>query len=207
MQTKSLAVVGAAVLIGSFFGTLWIMDHSGRRLESSTIAAQNNVVLSADPAALAARSLDPAKFARLKTNAWISFANSDNATALLSGWSAPEPWGVWSNGFVAELGFVPEGVAGKTLAFQIACNIFVAPQAPKQKVELWAGTVKLADVELSQSGTISGSIPAGGLRDGAPLIVTLKIPTAIAPSEIPALKSPDPRKLGIGLISARLFEK
>jgi hypothetical protein len=65
--------------------------------------------------------------------------------------------------------------------------------------------MKLADVTF-RKGTNAIAVPLDGLRLalGYPLIIDLRMPLAKSPQQL-AL-SQDPRKLGVGLVSAR-FDK
>jgi hypothetical protein len=164
---------------------------------------RRQIVSIPSPAAL---GYDTSRFPSINMNSSARFAGGENSGALISGWSSPEPWGVWSDGVTAELGIVPQGIAGKNWTLQIACSALVAPGAPMQKVEVWSNTTKVAEVELSRTAFIAVQVAAGALADGSPMVITLKIPHAISPNEIAGSKNHDRRKLGIGLISLRLIE-
>jgi hypothetical protein len=180
--------IAIVVVAGSFFGTLWFIDQFYPRL-----------------------AYDVASFPRVTPGQTLTFANGENRAALISGWSVPESWGIWSDGNQAQLGFVLLGFKSANPTLFIACSPFIAPEIPEQKVELWSRDIQLGDLTLKQGSVppapnapppaIGVSISGFKLGEDYPLIVQLKIPFAKSPKELRI--SEDGRRLGIGLVSIR----
>ncbi|MGY3581600.1 hypothetical protein ACVIGB_000328 [Bradyrhizobium sp. USDA 4341] len=174
--------IAVAVLSGSFFGTLRLIDLF-----------------------LPGLGYDVARFPRLDDRHALTFQNGENRGALIQGWSNPEPWGIWSDGDRAQLGFMIGSVPADQPRLVIECRAFITQRSPEQRVEFWSQNMKLADVTF-RKGTNAIAVPLDGLRlaPGYPLIIDLRMPLAKSPQQL-AL-SQDPRKLGVGLVSAR-FDK
>jgi hypothetical protein len=77
-------IAGAAIVIGSFFGTLWLIT----------------------PTYEAALPL-------VSSGQMLEFSNGKNSTALIDGWSASEAWGHWSDGTSARFGSFVSGSVSK----------------------------------------------------------------------------------------------
>ncbi|MGC0389268.1 DUF7024 domain-containing protein [Bradyrhizobium sp. USDA 241] len=175
-------VIGAVVLGGSFFGSLRLIDWYFPGL-----------------------GYDVASLPRLEIGRTVTFGNGENRGALIQGWSNPESWGVWSDGNLAELGFVVLGSAGEDARLVIEYKAFINDRMPRQEVQFWSRNTELNDVTLAKaSGTITVQLAGLRLGPGYPLILQLRIPLATSPRQL-AL-SQDARKLGLGLVSVR-FEK
>src|SRR6516165_7678056 len=127
MRVILWVLVAVSVLAGSFLVTLWVLD-------------QYFPVL----------GYDTAKFPRVEAGQTLTFGNGENRGALISGWSSPEPWGVWSDGHEAQLGFVPLGVRGDNARVLIECLAFLDAKVPEQRIEFWSQNVPLGDVSLAQ---------------------------------------------------------
>jgi hypothetical protein len=174
-QTAVFMCVGSVVLALSFFGTLWILDTFWPLSSAST-----------------------PPFPHIMLNQKLEFANGMNSSALISGWSTPEAGGVWTDGNEAHLGLIIVNGDGKPklrLSFEGQAAIF--PEAPQQKIELWARNIKLNEMFFTTSAaTFSVSLAELKISSGAyPLELTLKLPLAVIVES---------RKLGFGLISVRL---
>jgi hypothetical protein len=172
--------IAIVVVAGSFFGTLWFIDQFYPGL-----------------------GYDVASFPRVTPGQTLTFANGENRGALISGWSVPESWGIWSDGNQAQLGFVLLRFKSANPTLSIACGAFIAPQIPERKVELWSRDIQLGNLTLKQASNIRVSIRLSGFKLGEdyPLIVQLKIPFAKSPRELGI--SEESRRLGIGLVSIR----
>jgi hypothetical protein len=175
-------VTAAAVLAGSFFGTLWFLDQFFPGLGYDVGGS----------------------FPRVVRGQTLTFRNNENRGALISGWSGEEPWGVWSDGYEAQLGFVVSGISGENARIFIECNAFNRPKGPKQKVEFWSRNTRLGEETLREPSSNSFSIPLSGLKlgEGYPLVLRLKMPFAISPQELHESDA-DQRKLAVGLVSIR----
>jgi hypothetical protein len=180
---RKILWIAAAVVVfaGAFFGTLMLIDKFFPEL-----------------------GYNVADFPRASKGQTLVFKDGENRGALISGWSNPEPWGVWSGGYEAQLGFVVLGISGQDAKIFIECIAFVMPpKLPEQKLELWSRNIKLGEVTLTKSPN-SFSFPLHGLvlGDGHPIILRLKMPFAISPKEL-QIGNDDVRKLAVGLLSIR----
>ena len=140
-------------------------------------------------------------------NQQVDFEDGQNATALVWGWSSPEPWGVWTFGDRATIGLRLLGKARQTdnptLILQV--HAFLAPpKVQMQRIVLRLGWLELAEVAVNQSDTeVAMSLKGADLpRDPVPLVLTLDLPDAISPYV--ALGTGDYRTLAIGIKSLRL---
>jgi len=171
-------VSAAAVLAVSFFGSLQFLDRYFPEYGGSN-------------------------FPRVEGGQTLSFRNGQNRGALISGWSDPDPFGVWSDGNEAQLGFVVLGINGETARIFIECSPFLPAEVPEQKIEVWSRNISLGNVTLTLKSPNSFSIPLSGLKlgEGYPLVLQLRMPFARSPQELHM--NPDVRKLAIKLASVR----
>src|SRR5207302_10521892 len=135
-----------------FFLTLWILDA-----QSPTPTAP---------------PYNAAGLPRVTLGQTLDFRNGQNASALISGWSRPEPQGVWSDGTEAYIGFVTQGMAGKDVSIHFNCGALAVAKWPQQKIEFWSGSTKLSEVTLVKDADNNFSVPLRGLslKDGDPLV-------------------------------------
>ena len=146
---------------------------------------------------------DVSAFPRVAPGQTIDFRAGKNKGALISGWGNPEAGGVWSVGKQAELGLMVEGKLGAGAKVSFQCGAFVSAKLPEQRIEVWSGSTKLADVILPAPENWF-SLPLSRLNwsgDG-PLILTFKTPMAASPQELGM--SSDPRLLAFTLVSIRV---
>lgn len=176
-------LLGTIVLSGSFFGTLYLLDLN-----------------------LAGPGYNVASFPRVDVGQPVKFANGENRTALLEGWSAPEGWGVWSNGNVAALGFVVNAPPDQNIKLIIEGGGFISERLPEQLVEVWSQNTKLIEAKLTKAAGLAIAVPLKGIRFGPsnPLILYLRLPLAASPQQLGI--SQDGRKLGLALANVR-FER
>jgi len=131
----------------------------------------------------------------------FSFGAGNEATALLKdGWSAPERWGVWSDGSSATLELPLEGVGARDLSLVISAHAFVKPPGvTTQEAKVFVGERQLDSIDWASSDIRESTVavPAGMLEGRTHLPVRLEIPTAVAPSSLGV--SEDARALGVGL--------
>lgn len=174
--------IAVTVLSGSFFGTLHVIDRFFPSL-----------------------GYDVARFPRAERGQSLDFQNGHNEGALVEGWSHSEPWGVWSNGDRAQLGFLLVSAPAAQPKLLVRCRAFITATNPEQRIEFWSQNIKLADVTL-RNDTNTVVVPLGELRlrAGSALIIEMRMPLARSPKQL-AL-SHDSRKLAIGLETARFEE-
>jgi hypothetical protein len=118
------------------------------------------------------------------------------APELVSGWSRPEPAGVWSDGPGAVL-LLPAtaGPPGADRLVEVTAMGFALPPNEEQVVGVSSGGRRLATwrVERANWRDYRVTVPAALIRPGEPLRLELSIPGAAAPG------GADQRRLGIGL--------
>jgi hypothetical protein len=80
----------------------------------------------------------------------LDFTQGRNVSALLSGWSAPEPKKVWSDGQAAFIGFIVDWASGEDGPKQVIAHtgIFLAGALNEQHVQVWSAGKKLAEYDL-----------------------------------------------------------
>jgi hypothetical protein len=184
-----LRLAGALVVVlSSFFITLQVLDYWSP----------------VQPASMQPPAYNDAALPRLSPGQKLDFSNGQNRSALLSGWSGPEPSAVWSDGHNAFIGFVVGNGATPREAV-IHADVFLAPpMLAQQTLQVWSAGVKLADYRLNtQHADIR--IPLRGIdtKAGAPVILGLYLTNAIAPHAIS--DSGDMRILGLFLQSLELI--
>ncbi len=143
---------------------------------------------------------DAASLPRLSAGETLDFTNGLNRSAMLSGWSGPEPQGVWSDGHAAYLGFVidkGQGSLPENLVLR-AVPFLVPEKLTEQKVEVWSQGKKIGDYALhANKSEITLPLSNLSISDGAPLILGLYLPNANSPKDLQG-KS-DPRQLAVWL--------
>jgi hypothetical protein len=138
----------------------------------------------------------------------IAFARGTAGTEILgTGWYDPEAWGVWSGAGDALLLLPLPAAAGGDLVLTATAHAFLQAAHPHQEVEVWVGGEKLATWSFTldrNRGPRSVTIPAETVRRvaGRTLPVRLVVLDAASPAGLGA--GPDPRSLGMGLLSLRL---
>ena len=122
---------------------------------------------------------------------------------LLSGWSAPEPWGTWSDGPIATLDVPRVWPEQGSLLLVFEVSVFLAPRQglDAQTVLVSAngrfiGTLRLIGSETRMKVIIPSALVNG---DAGKLVLRFDFPTAASPSDLGL--SPDGRRLAVGLKS------
>ncbi len=125
------------------------------------------------------------------------------ASHLVRGWSAPEPWGVWSNGRKAALMLrVPPDLHSLT----IVADAFTPEASSAQRVVVSLNGFEVANVELRGGDQtiyvlVSEEVRTAAAVTGA-LFLDLLLPDAVSPMAFGM--SDDPRELALGLKSITL---
>jgi hypothetical protein len=138
----------------------------------------------------------------------IPLAQGTPGTEILSfGWYDPEAWGVWSKAGSALLLLPVPAEARGDLVLTATAHAFLHAAHPHQEVEVWVEGEKLATWSFTldrNRGPRSVAIPAETVRRaaGRTLPVRLVVLDAVSPASLGA--GPDPRSLGMGLLSLRL---
>jgi hypothetical protein len=147
---------------------------------------------------------DVASFPRIEIGQQVEFGVDHDNRALISGWSVPEPGGIWSLGKHAAIGFVIAGLsATDNPVLLLEGMAFVVPRHPEQTVEVWLAEKKLNEVTLrNPQNKFTVALEGVAISDGTPIILSLRLPDAIVPGEVTI--SNDPREVAFRIKSFRL---
>ncbi|GEM_PF-2176794 len=138
----------------------------------------------------------------------ISFAKTENTYQYLSmGWSAPEPWGTWSDGDAAMIVMKLASEPAQDLVLALDGHAFVTAKHPHQEIDLKVNGHPLGTIHYdfpSSDEIRTVPIPKAFIADR---LVKLEFgfKDAISPKELGL--SQDPRRLGLGLVSLVLQEE
>jgi hypothetical protein len=147
---------------------------------------------------------DLASLPRIEIGQQFEFGVDQDNRALISGWSVPEPGGIWSLGKHAEIGFVIADVSATDNAVLLFEGmVFVVPRHPQQTIEVWLANRKLNEVRLVNSQNKFTVVLDGvAIIDGTPIILSLRLPNAIVQGNV--TNSNDPREIAFRIKSLRL---
>ena len=137
----------------------------------------------------------------------IDFRQGGNSQEYtLDGFSAPEPWGTWTDGNVAHIGFTLDEDPKSDLTLAMASYAYVSEKHPVQQVQVFVNGQSVGEFTYGKAGGIETHqvrIPqaAFSARSGD-VVIELRLPKAISPSEVGEYV--DGRRLALGLVSATL---
>jgi len=128
---------------------------------------------------------------------------SDRAAPFLgNGFSAPEPWGRWTDGPTADVAFIFEGVidsAGYELA--VEAGGFIPPGQSATRVAVFAGAKHIADWNVgSEVSRLKAHLPASAIGQDGSVKLRFKIANARSPAEF----NGDLRRLGLSFRTLQL---
>lgn len=144
----------------------------------------------------------------LTIGATQSFAlGAKGTSALVKGWSASEPWGVWSDGKKAQMTLkLDPALQGKDIELEFSAQAFVREKAPKQTVTVSVSGKQLATWEYAVGGTTGGfsSVVVPAALNSKPGVIELNFsfPQAVAPAAVG--ESTDARVLAVGISNVTL---
>jgi glycosyltransferase involved in cell wall biosynthesis len=128
--------------------------------------------------------------ARLAAEGGASATAGEGDALLSSGWSQPEPWGVWSDGAEAMLDLpLPEG------RWRVKLSVRAFPPAAAPRVAVVQDGAVLAEARLARRDSLTFAVEAAG--EGARIMLSL--PDAVSPASLGLGK--DARPLSLGLMS------
>ncbi len=133
----------------------------------------------------------------------ISLRAGGGWTSMLGrGWSAPEEWGVWSDGSEAILVVkLPDNWRGPA-TIRLELLAFVPPGGEPQRVRIRTGSVETGEWRITDT-PMHITIDLGDrVVASDPVFINLRFPDALSPSQ--AVLSADERTLGVGLVSLAL---
>jgi hypothetical protein len=139
----------------------------------------------------------------------LAFSAGGSGTPyLMDGWSAPETWGVWTEGRKSSLIFrLPPDDASLPLRLTIEAQGLFGGQHPHQSVRVFVNDVPVGQIRFdgSENGgsrTFEVPLEARPSRSGGVLDVTFQIENPVRPADLGM--GNDRRELGMGLSSLRL---
>jgi hypothetical protein len=131
----------------------------------------------------------------------LSFSAEAGTAYLLSGWSCPESWGIWTEGSNAKL-VLPLPKENVSLVL-IEAMPLVNPDHPEQAVKVLVNGIESGKFRLTTKGQFDVQIPEASKRNAHGIfIIEFQLPDAVRPSDIGI--NDDSRKLALGLISITL---
>jgi hypothetical protein len=143
---------------------------------------------------------DVASLPQIAPGQQISFGTGKDKRALISGWSAPEPGGVWSQSHDATIVFSTHcnGCAITDPMLELKGNLYLPVGGYFQRIEFWINGSKVDQVQVAtpQFACLT-ELKGIKIHDGADVVLSLRFPDAIRPKG-------DPRLLAINLSSIRL---
>jgi hypothetical protein len=206
MQRQFRAGSGFIGVLVVVFGTYFLFRGPSR---TSTEVPELNPSIQVgqegcDEIAASEPAYDVASLPRIEIGQQVEFGVDQDNRALLSGWSVPEPGGIWSLGKHAAIGFVIAGVgATDNPVVLLEGMVFVAPPHPQQMIEVWLADRKLNEVTLRTTQTkFAVALERMAIIDGTPIILSLRLPNAVAPGKV--TNSTDPREIAFRITSLRL---
>jgi hypothetical protein len=147
----------------------------------------------------------------ISLNQTIGFVAGSGGTAYLgSGWSQPEPHGVWTDGPRAELVFLPREVSADRQAYlKIRFIAYFGPSVPSQTIEVFVNGARIDEWTMTMDRdhgrwverfiALQRKMPPNDV-----VTVALRIARPRVPSLEPAV--PDTRALGLALSAMTLTE-
>lgn len=180
-----LALAGALLLAEAAVGVASLFPRVSDDYRAYFIDHRSHVWPPCHPTSDYVEMKDPIEFGKLDLAA---------ACVLLGdGWSSQEVWGVWNDGNLARLSlpYLP-GQREATMAL-----IAHARARKVQRIEVLVDGVEVGQFSIPRDGS-SIVIPLPPTDRPKVAAVTLRVAGAYSPQD--AGESPDPRKLGVGLV-------
>jgi hypothetical protein len=206
MHRQMKSIIGLIAVLGVVFGTYFLFRGPPR---PNTQAAEMTLPMQAgqqgsDEIAPPEPAYDLASLPRIGIGQKVEFGVDQDNRALISGWSVPEPGGIWSLGKHAAIGFVIAGVSATDHpVLLLEGTAFLVPRHRQQTVEVWLSKRKLNEVTLwSSQNTLNVVLEPVPIMDGTPVILSLRLPDAIVPAKV--TDSKDPREVAFRIKSLRL---
>jgi len=144
----------------------------------------------------------------LRIPATIDFSSGGNgANTLVSGWSSPEAWGIWSEGLESVLRFKVIQALRTDLKITLSGSPFELPTGA-QEVEIVVNgklVSRISKQPRSSKTSFNFSVPKELiLKNNNRVELLIKVSNPTSPLELGI--SNDPRKLGFGLVSVSIRE-
>ncbi len=125
----------------------------------------------------------------------VEIKAGNSGGVLGRGWSELEEWGVWSEGNVAEIRFVPSSAVER---LSLELQPFVAGSLTSQGVKIYVDDVEVDRVELVELSTVTVQLSNPNVFDGKKLLsLRLHLPQAASPQSLGV--NSDQRRIAVGL--------
>lgn len=145
----------------------------------------------------------------LQVNEKIGFGTHDKGIAYLLavgnqaqigwGWSHPESWGVWSDGYQAKLLLPVPKERPKQLVLDL--RAFIGPSQPTQNLQIWINRQLAGNYHLSLPENQIVIPLSPKMRERNYIEVLFQFSTTISPAQLGT--GEDHRRLAVGLVSAQ----
>jgi hypothetical protein len=127
----------------------------------------------------------------------------DSRCFMRSGWSHTEPWGVWTDGPIAEMSFRPDTESNRPLILRARVKPFLSGVHDRLSVQVAAGGQQVAEWTFGrgahkQTWYTAEIPPRAGAERGRPLDISFSIDAPRSPAELGL--SDDLRLLGLGFL-------
>ena len=191
-------IINSTVSLTIAFGAYFILLSLPSRPTVSHGASTHKLVQETAPPT---HSYDAASLPPIVLGQEIDFGTGKDNRALISGWSAPEPGGLWSRRHDAAIGFSVRcnDCFVTDLLLQFMCKVFLPLGGHFQRIEFWIDGKKIDQVRISvPQSTFVVQLKGLKIRDSTAVVLSLRLPDAIKPQG-------DPRALAINLSSIRLM--
>lgn len=135
----------------------------------------------------------------------VMLAGNPSLLGRRRGWSATEPWGVWTQGPRATFALRLAEPATGDLELSLQGRAFLSPIFPRQEVEVRVNGVSVARWVIRDGDGVvewKAMVPAGVSAGTHDIAVDLLIASPVSPVSLGL--SSDPRQLGLGIASLRL---
>jgi hypothetical protein len=168
---------------------------------------EEQTILVAESPAYVEMYLSPVSVAgpsRIETVISAGFGKeADGERYRLDGWAASEKGFTWTEGERCTIRLPVLSGAGSFIIRFVATPFIVAELRPFQEIELLIGGVRVGACKVKDIAVIEAEVPPDMLGDDEPLTVTLRLPTAVRPSEI--VDSKDHRRLALAVRSLTIL--
>ena len=134
----------------------------------------------------------------------IDFNVGGNAARYkVSGWSAPESEGTWTEGETATLSFAAPPSGGAIIFRATMSGFTKLPELPSQPVDVLVNGAPVTHWEVAAKGLVQMQIPAN-LVQGGKMVLEFKLPKAVSPASLGT--SVDQRRLGLRFYDLELVK-
>ncbi|MDW7991151.1 MAG: hypothetical protein RMK65_03210 [Anaerolineae bacterium] len=131
-----------------------------------------------------------------------SSSSEARSFVFLNGWALPEDWGIWAEGERSDLLFWTERASGAVLEFS-AFPLCVPEKQQRIEIRINGLLWKTVTFETCDRADFRESVPAQLLRKYN--VFSFHFAYAMAPADVPTLRSSDPRPLSVGFTHLAVY--